>query len=255
MVLFEAATFHALQQLGEQPSEDLLKSLLTDDKGHTLGQVLISPQFSASKNRVLAGEPVKLSWSAPADSEVVIAPFPGRVAPVGECRIALREATEFTLWAACRGAKASRVLRVAVDYRLRLKYWLVAGETREEQRSRRLQSPEDLPDHYGLAAGEPLTLHWSTENATDLLLDGTSLPLPRGQRQLWPADLSTYELCCRSAQGEEMNRTLTIKTFPSPRQVQAKLPPVTEVISRPEATPSRSSWRQFFPWLKSDSND
>jgi peptidoglycan-associated lipoprotein len=80
-----------------------------------------------------------------------------------------------------------------------------------------------------IQAGQSATLTWSTENATDVALDGNKVD-PSGSQTVSPAQTTTYHLTAKGAAGtQEATAQVEVAAKPTPTPVPAATPsPVTD---------------------------
>jgi peptidoglycan-associated lipoprotein len=65
--------------------------------------------------------------------------------------------------------------------------------------------------------GQPTTLTWSTENATDVTIEGIGAVQPSGSQSVTPADSTTYRLVAKGAGGtQEATARITVTQPPPP---------------------------------------
>jgi peptidoglycan-associated lipoprotein len=80
-----------------------------------------------------------------------------------------------------------------------------------------------------IQAGQSATLTWSTENATDVALDGNKVD-PSGSQTVSPTQTTTYHLTAKGAAGtQEATAQVEVAAKPTPTPVPAATPnPVTD---------------------------
>ncbi|MCU1255745.1 MAG: outer membrane protein OmpA/MotB family, partial [Candidatus Angelobacter sp.] len=90
-----------------------------------------------------------------------------------------------------------------------------------------------------IQAGQSATLTWSTENATDVALDGNKVD-PSGSQTVSPAQTTTYHLTAKGAAGtQEATAQVEVAAKPTPTPV-------------PAATPSNVTDEQLFAQMVKD---
>lgn len=73
--------------------------------------------------------------------------------------------------------------------------------------------------------GQSATLTWSTENATDVALDGNKVD-PSGSQTVSPAETTTYHLTAKGAAGtQEATAQVSVTAPPTPTPTPAPTPP------------------------------
>ncbi len=76
-----------------------------------------------------------------------------------------------------------------------------------------------------IQAGQSATLTWSTENATDVALDGNKVD-PSGSQTVSPAQTTTYHLTAKGAGGtQEATAQVSVAPKPTPTPTPAPTPP------------------------------
>src|SRR6185312_14125368 len=80
-----------------------------------------------------------------------------------------------------------------------------------------------------IEAGQSATLTWSTENATDVALDGNKVD-PSGSQTVSPTQTTTYHLTAKGAAGtQEATAQITVAApTPTPTPVATPTPTVTD---------------------------
>jgi peptidoglycan-associated lipoprotein len=80
-----------------------------------------------------------------------------------------------------------------------------------------------------IEAGQSATLTWSTENATDVALDGNKVD-PSGSQTVSPTQTTTYHLTAKGAAGtQEATAQVSVTAKPTPTPTPAPTPPpITE---------------------------
>lgn len=219
------SSFNSLRALGRLTDPDTLAEHLNGPvrrKKSGDQRPKMSVSFSAGASSVTAGRSVRISWAVTGADRVEISPEPGEVTATGESRPVITDDTEFTLTAHRGTQSVSKVLCVNAVPRPTLDYWLLVGENTAGSRARPPAGSPDLPDHFGMSAGLPLTLHWRAQNATLVCLDGVALPTLAGSVTLHPEGLTVYQLSGIEPGGDEVRRSITVNTF------RPRLPPQTE---------------------------
>jgi peptidoglycan-associated lipoprotein len=98
-----------------------------------------------------------------------------------------------------------------------------------------------------ISSGQPSSLRWSVDNATNIQIDGIGQVSPNGRRAVYPTDTTTYHMTATGAGGTtEANATVTVSAPPAPAPVPAA----------PQQTPAEILARQVqdihFEYDKSD---
>jgi len=76
-----------------------------------------------------------------------------------------------------------------------------------------------------IEAGQSATLTWSTENATDVALDGNKVD-PSGSQTVSPTQTTTYHLTAKGAAGtQEATAQVSVAAKPTPTPTPAPTPP------------------------------
>ncbi|HEX3585353.1 MAG TPA: peptidoglycan-associated lipoprotein Pal [Candidatus Angelobacter sp.] len=79
-----------------------------------------------------------------------------------------------------------------------------------------------------IQAGQSATLTWSTENATDVALDGNKVD-PSGSQTVSPTQTTTYHLTAKGAAGtQEATAQVEVAAKPTPTPTPAPTPTVTD---------------------------
>jgi peptidoglycan-associated lipoprotein len=79
-----------------------------------------------------------------------------------------------------------------------------------------------------IQAGQSATLTWSTENATDVALDGNKVD-PSGSQTVSPTQTTTYHLSAKGASGtQEATAQVSVAAPPPPAATPAPAPSVTD---------------------------
>lgn len=79
-----------------------------------------------------------------------------------------------------------------------------------------------------IEAGQSATLTWSTENATDVALDGNKVD-PSGSQTVSPTQTTTYHLSAKGAAGtQEATAQVAVTAKPTPTPTPAPTPTVTD---------------------------
>lgn len=192
--------------------------------------------FSSDTTLVKAGGQVRLHWSIPGATEVDIQPHVGRVHNFGSRRISLNEPTEFTLTAVRHNVRVAKVLKIEMDRRLSLDYYLTANDPLGLRSPSRLVGQPDLPGFFGVLQGVPLTLHWQAMNAKSMSFQGGQVA-DAGEYSFTPAKKTYLHLKVLGVQGEEKAVTLTIQPFQAnievPPELLAPATPALPEIRRP----------------------
>jgi peptidoglycan-associated lipoprotein len=76
-----------------------------------------------------------------------------------------------------------------------------------------------------IQSGQSATLTWSTENATDVALDGNKVD-PSGSQTVSPTQTTTYHLTAKGAAGtQEATAQVSVAAKPTPTPTPAPTPP------------------------------
>ncbi|MGZ4900040.1 MAG: OmpA family protein, partial [Candidatus Angelobacter sp.] len=79
-----------------------------------------------------------------------------------------------------------------------------------------------------IEAGQSATLTWSTENATDVALDGNKVD-PSGSQTVSPTQTTTYHLTAKGAAGtQEATAQVSVTAKPTPTPTPVPTPAVTD---------------------------
>ncbi|HZU30001.1 MAG TPA: peptidoglycan-associated lipoprotein Pal, partial [Candidatus Angelobacter sp.] len=79
-----------------------------------------------------------------------------------------------------------------------------------------------------IQAGQSATLTWSTENATDVALDGNKVD-PNGSQTVSPRQTTTYHLTAKGNGGtQEATAQITVAAAPTPTPTPAPTPSMTD---------------------------
>lgn len=219
-----AAASYLLEQLrhkSEQPAGSALTDLLASTGKPGANRLEIS--LGADRAIIGTGEQVRLHWVAPDAAFVELHPAPGRVPTTGTRTFTLSQPTEFSLTARLGTAATTKVLKIGIDQRVGLRYWLLAGPAPGVEPSRQLTEPAELPGHFGVPEGVSLVLCWEAGNALVTLLDGAPVD-PVGRRELAATGRQRLQLEVRGIQGDRLEKEIVVKAFPLP----AALPEITE---------------------------
>ncbi len=73
-----------------------------------------------------------------------------------------------------------------------------------------------------ISSGQPSSLRWSVDNATNIQIDGIGQVSPNGRRAVYPTDTTTYHMTATGAGGTtEANATVTVSAPPAPAPAPA----------------------------------
>lgn len=209
-------------ELGERATPvdkpQLLRLLAGEDVALPLAETSLS--FTADQSETIAGQLVKLAWSAPPTARLSLEPGPGPVPAVGELRVPVRETTQFVLTARLPERMLRRSLTVRVTEAVQLTYWLTVEPTSGGGAPFRLSPRPDLPHHYGIPAGLPLMLHWRATGADGVMVNGAPAPVA-GTRVLALDGLHHLAVTATAAGQPPLRYDLTLRVF-SPALTTAK---------------------------------
>ncbi|MBV9613097.1 MAG: OmpA family protein [Acidobacteriaceae bacterium] len=85
-----------------------------------------------------------------------------------------------------------------------------------------------------ISSGQPSSLRWSVDNATNVQIDGIGQVSPNGRRAVYPTETTTYHLTASGAGGtSDASTTVTVSAPPAPTPAPAQ-PSATaaEILAR-----------------------
>jgi hypothetical protein len=144
--------------------------------------------FVASPNRINEGETARLSWDVRDASQVMISSI-GAVSLGGSADVAPTETTTYTLTATGEGGEATATATVTVIP------GPASGGTVKIAEFAASPPIAKFP-------GDPVTLRWTTENATSVVINGVGDVDPSGSIEVTPLHTTTYTLIATGNGGE-----------------------------------------------------
>lgn len=208
--------FNTLREVGAQAND------LKQRSGHTMiadpeklpGQITtaLSAAFHVDKQLVNTGGLVRLQWTVHNATSIVIEPDLGKVRTAGNHVVRVTESTEFTLTAKQGPTSLVKVLKVDVDRKVEMKYWLMTSGINAAENPVRLKERSDLPGRFGVLEGQRISLHWQSLNAEKVSLDEKPLPFS-GEWEFKPEGLTELQLRAEGVLGDSLENKIVINTF------------------------------------------
>jgi hypothetical protein len=216
-------TLHAHSAAGEVRSQSATIEVLLAPPPPTIDRFTVTP------DHVEQGQAVVLEWRTQGAERVVIEPSIGPVEATGQQEASPAESTTYTL-----------------------QVFNTAGESQSESVTVEvLQTPPPptigwftaTPDH--VEQGQAVVLEWRTQGAEKVLLEPSIGPVEAtGQREVSPAESTTYTLQVFNRVGESQEQRVHVEVFlaeppPPPGSLvevwQAYLPePIVRLVSSPQ---------------------
>ena len=150
-------------------------------------------RFDATPNTIQPGGTANLAWVVEGADTVSITPGPGNVdAHQGRLDVSPTSTTQYTLTARARDRQITSTATVTVSASL----------------GARIIRFEATPTN--IQPGEAATLSWTTQDATQVTIEGIGAVDPNGSRVVTPPQTTTYTLTARGADGRSVTAPVVV---------------------------------------------